>query len=86
MKLDNLKIGDRIVVRNGARGEQVAVVANATRDGGKTLRAHKWLMRGKRWTNRVTVYECEALRYATADDFRKRGARPVHDVFGTRGK
>jgi len=70
MKLDHVKIGDRLVVRNGARGEQVAVVASRTREG--AVRAHKWLMRGARWTKPVTLYEADTLRYATPEDFRKR--------------
>lgn len=67
MKIERLKMGDRIVVRNGARGEQVAVVSSVTRNG--TARAHKWLMRGRRWTNPVTLYAPDVLRFATPGDF-----------------
>lgn len=73
MKLSNLKIRDRVIVRNGARGEQIAVVASVTRND--TVRAHKWLMRGARWTKPVTLYEPDLLRYVTDADFKKRRVR-----------
>jgi hypothetical protein len=70
MKLSHVKIGDRVIVRNGARGEQIAFVASIPSDD--SLRVHKWLMRGKRWTNRVTVYSSEVLRYASLNDLARR--------------
>jgi hypothetical protein len=72
MKITHLKTGDRLIVRNGSRGTQVAVVANPTTDGGLTVRVHKWLARGRRWTDRVRIYPQDILAFATPEDFRKR--------------
>jgi hypothetical protein len=58
----------------------VAVVASVT--GNDTLRVHKWLARGQRWTARVTVYPSEVLRFATAADFAKRRVRAMAPVNG----
>lgn len=83
MKLEGLKAGTRLVVRNGAKGEQVAVVASVNLDkqaGVHTARVHKWLARGQRWTARVTVWPGEVLRYASAEDFRKRRVKSMAPV------
>ena len=72
------KVGDKLIVRNGARGEQVAVVATLTPDGG--IRVHKWLARGQRWTARVTIGRPEFLRFATPADFRKRRVKAMSPV------
>lgn len=80
MDISRMKKGDRIVVRNGAKGEQVAVVASASPT--PSLRVHKWLARGQRWTARVTVHPVEVLRYARPEDFRKRGVRACAPVNG----
>lgn len=83
MDISTLKIRDRLIVRNGARGTQVAVATGPSRDGGLTVRAHKWLRRGARWTKPVTVYAADVLGFATPDDFRKRGvkaAAPIGDA------
>ena len=71
MNLANVKVGNRLLVRNGARGTQVAVVSAVARDG-QTVRAHKWLQRGARWTKPITLYDADVLGFATPDDFRKR--------------
>lgn len=70
MKVTHLKKGDLVIVRNGAKGEQVALVASV--QSVLTARMHKWLQRGRRWTNRVTVGDSEVLRYATQTDLNKR--------------
>jgi hypothetical protein len=70
MKVSHLKPGNLIVIRNGARGEQVALVSSVTSIN--SIRAFKWLARGQRWTDKRTVYDSEVLRYAHDPDIRKR--------------
>jgi hypothetical protein len=67
---DGYRVGQRIIVRNGAKGEQVAVIASVPKID--RLRVHKWLARGQRWTDRVSIHPAEVLRSANAEDFRKR--------------
>lgn len=70
MDTARLKVGETIIVRNGAKGEQVALVNSHSRHGACYVR--KWLMRGRRWSAPVTIYDSEFLRFATGDDIRKR--------------
>ena len=79
MKLSNLKPGERLIVRNGAKGEQIAVVATIAKDG-ESARVHKWLKRGARWTDRVTVYAGDVLRFANPADFKKRGVESLAPI------
>lgn len=82
MKTSLLKVRDRVIVRNGGRGEQIAVICSVTRNG--TARAHKWLMRGARWTKPVTLYDVDVLRYASAADFAKRRVKVAAPIDGVR--
>lgn len=79
MSIAKLKVRDMLIVRNGAKGEQIAIVARVGKDN---VRAHKWLMRGERWTKPVAVYPVEIIRYAEATDFRKRKVKSMAPIGG----
>lgn len=68
MELNSMHRGDGIVVGVGARGTQYALVVSVRPDG-SALRAHKWLARGRRWTNAVTVYPVDVLRRALLGEY-----------------
>lgn len=50
-----LKRYDRLLVPNGSRGTQAAVVSHVSAGG--NVYACKWLARGRRWTRPVQIWE-----------------------------